>query len=144
VALQAAHATPPVPQVAAADVWHLPLASQQPLGHVFASHTHLPCELHSWFVPHAAHTPPLAPQSWFDAGLTHWPLAQHPLQLAPPHEHAPALHASPVPHSPQSFPLEPHAAFDWAASATQVPSPAQQPLGHEVAVQTHVPLALQA
>jgi hypothetical protein len=70
---------------------------------------------HSWFVPHVAQTLPLAPQSWFDTVLTHWPLAQHPLQLAPPHEHAPEVHASPVPQVPQLLPLEPQAAVLCAA-----------------------------
>jgi hypothetical protein len=98
VALQAVQAAPPIPHVVAPEVWHLPVASQQPFGHVFASHTQSPCVLHSWFVPHAAQTLPFAPQSLLVTGVTHWPLAQHPLQLAPPHEHAPALHVSPGPH----------------------------------------------
>jgi hypothetical protein len=115
VPLHAVHATPPVPQVALLDVWHLPVASQQPLGHVLASHTQVPCVLHSWLAPHAAHTPPFAPHSWFETGLTHWALAQQPLQLVPPHEHAPALHASPGLHWPQPLPEEPQTVLDCAA-----------------------------
>jgi hypothetical protein len=84
--------------VALLEVWHLPVPSQQPLGHVLASHTHVPCAPHSWLAPHAAHTLPLAPHSWFETGVTHWAFAQQPLQLVPPHEHAPALQASPGLH----------------------------------------------
>jgi hypothetical protein len=39
--------TPPMPQVATVDVWHLPLASQQPL-HELLSHTHCPPLLQCW------------------------------------------------------------------------------------------------
>jgi hypothetical protein len=44
--LHAWHATPPTPQVALELPWHTPFASQQPLGHDLASHTHFP-PLHS-------------------------------------------------------------------------------------------------
>ena len=39
---QAAHAAPPVPQVPALEVRHMPLVSQQPLGHEDALQTHAP------------------------------------------------------------------------------------------------------
>ena len=39
---QAAHAAPPVPQVPALEVRHMPLASQQPLGQEVALQTHAP------------------------------------------------------------------------------------------------------
>jgi hypothetical protein len=42
---QTAQAAPPVPQVAAAEVWHWPLLSQQPFGHDAASQTHTPAAL---------------------------------------------------------------------------------------------------
>jgi hypothetical protein len=42
----AAHAAPLMPQVVTLDVWHCPLASQQPLGHDVASQTHLPAVPH--------------------------------------------------------------------------------------------------
>src|SRR5580704_14206351 len=43
-----AQAAPPEPHVLTpSPVWHTPFASQQPVGHVFASQTHCPCPLHS-------------------------------------------------------------------------------------------------
>ncbi len=130
-----------MPQVPWADVWHTPMESQHPSGHVFASHTHLPCELHSWFVPQAAQTLPLAPHCLFVTEVTHWPLAQHPLQLlVPPHEHAPMLQVSPAPHWPQLLPPEPQTVPDCAVCPTHVPSDAQQPFGHDAAVHPHVPV----
>jgi hypothetical protein len=135
---QATQAAPPVPQVAAAEVWHCPLLSQQPLGHEAASHTHLPWALHSWWVAQAAHEPPLAPQVVFDA-VTQVPFEQHPLQLVPPQLQAPPLQAWPEEHAPQAFPPEPQALVDCADVATQLPPVSQQPFGHEAGVQTQVP-----
>jgi len=135
---QAMQAAPPVPQVAEAEVWHWPLLSQQPFGHDAASQTHLPCALHSWWVAHAAHEPPLAPQAVLDA-VTQAPFEQHPLQLAPPQVQAPLLHAWPDEQAPQAFPPEPQALVDCADEATQVPFASQQPFGQEAGVQTQVP-----
>lgn len=137
VAAHAAQATPPVPHVALPEVWHFPVASQQPFGHDLASQTHLPWVLHSWFVPHAAHTPPFAPHSRLVTGVTQVPSAQHPAQLTPPHEHSPPLHVCPPAHAPQALPPDPQPAVDCASTSTQPPSPAQQPPAHDVAVQAH-------
>lgn len=137
--LHATHATPPVPHVPLADVWQLLDASQQPLGHVFASQTHLPC-VHSWFAPQTKQTLPLAPHSWLDA-TRHRPLAQQPPQLRPPQEHAPLVHASPSSHAPHALPPEPQTVGDCPDCATQLPSWAQQPAGHDALVQPHAPVA---
>jgi hypothetical protein len=44
---------------------------------------------------------------------------------------------------PQALPAEPHAVVDCADSATQRPCESQQPLGHDVGLQTHLPVASQ-
>ncbi len=146
----AAHAAPPVPQVLSAAspayLTQAPVAlSQQPIGQELESQTHaLP--LHSWPLGHAAHDAPLAPHWPFPSavGWTQLPLLQQPGQLLlPPHEHAPAVQVSPVPQAAQAAPT-PHCVLFCADTATQVPSVAQQPAGHEVAVHTHCPAALHA
>lgn len=55
--LHIVHVPPPVPQVLRDRVWHVPLPSQQPLGHEVESHVHMPltqcCPLaHGDEVPH--------------------------------------------------------------------------------------------
>jgi len=40
---------------------------------------------------------------------------------------------------PQALPAEPHAVADCADSATQRPCESQQPFGHDVGLQTHLP-----
>ena len=54
---------------------------------------------------------------------------------------APPLHVWPVAQGPHALPAAPHAETVWAAVATHVP-PLQQPVGQEVASQTHAPDAL--
>jgi hypothetical protein len=51
------------------------------------------------------------------------------------------LHSCPVPHAAQLAPAVPQELFDSEPYATHV-VPLQQPLGHEVASQTHWPVAL--
>jgi hypothetical protein len=107
-------ATPPVPHVELADVWHFWFASQQPFAHVLASQTHLP-ETHSWFAPHARHMLPFAPHCMVVAVTTHTPLLQQPRQLTPPQRHPPALHVAPMSHVPHALPPDPQAVVpDWA------------------------------
>jgi hypothetical protein len=40
--LQLTQSAPPVPQVVLLEVWQVPVLSQQPLGQLVASQTHLP------------------------------------------------------------------------------------------------------
>jgi hypothetical protein len=91
----------------------------------------------------ATHWPPLAPH-WDAEAVTHWPLAQQPLQLMLPQLQAPLLQVWPDAHVPQALPAEPHAVVDCADSATQWPCESQQPFGQEVGLQTHRPPASQA
>lgn len=140
---QAVQALPPVPQVAFAEVRHMPVASQQPLGHDEALQTQAPCALHAWFAAQATHWPPLAPHCPEDA-VTHWPLAQQPLQLMLPQLQAPLLQVWPDAHMPQALPAEPHAVVDCADVATQRPCESQQPFGQDVGLQTHRPPASHA
>ena len=109
-----------MPQVPLAEVWHWPFESQQPDGQDVASQTHLPCVLHSCLAAQLAHVPPPRPQAVLDGVVLHTPLAQQPLQDAPPQLHAPPLHACPPAHVPHAFPAEPHALVDWLAVSTHV------------------------
>jgi len=61
------------------------------------------------------------------------------LQLMLPQLHAPLLHVCPDAHMPHALPPEPHVIVDCADSATHRPCESQQPPGHEVGLQTHVP-----
>lgn len=132
------HAAPPTPHVALADVWQTPVLSQQPFGQEVASQTQLPWLPHSWFVPQAAQAAPFAPQ-WAFVAVTHWPLEQQPLQTVPPQLQAPALQVWPDAQVPQVLPPEPQAAVVCCATAMHC-VPWQQPLGQEVALQTHAPV----
>jgi hypothetical protein len=132
-----------VPQVAAAEVWHWPLLSQQPFGHEAASQTQLPWPLHSWWAPQGAQVPPLAPQAVVEA-VTQAPFEQQPLQLAPPQLQAPLLHVWPEPQVPQALPPEPQAAVDCPDEATQLPPESQHPFGHDAVVQVQTPALPQA
>jgi hypothetical protein len=135
---------PPVPHAAdVSAVTQLVPPLQQPFGHDVASHAHPPCVLHSCPVVHPTHAPPPRPQVALDE-LTHVPFEQQPLQLVPPHVHAPPLQACPAVHLPHVLPPDPQAIADWAAWATQLLLLSQQPPGHALAVHVHVPLAPQA
>jgi hypothetical protein len=112
--VQFSHATPPVPQVVfAVPVWQTPLASQQPLGHEFASHLHVPAvvsqafvslsgEMESVHLMHRLPALPVCPQLEVVslASKVHvpglpGPFEQHPLQDVP----------SQITHWPWSAPL---------------------------------------
>lgn len=68
---------------------------------------------------------------------------QQPAHCEPPHEHDPFEHRSPVLHMPQAAPAFPHWVSDWEANGTHM-LPLQQPIGQDVASQTHCPLVLHA
>jgi hypothetical protein len=85
----------------------------------------------------------LAPHAVLEGALQ-WPPWQQPLQLAPPHVHAPPLHACPTSQVPQAFPPVPQAAVDCAPASTQLFCASQHPLGHEAGEQVHVPAGPQA
>ena len=58
------------------------------------------------------------------------------------HVHVPAaLHTCPDAQSTQAAPPAPQLVFDWLAYGTHV-FPLQQPLGQDVALQTHIPALL--
>lgn len=106
---QVVQVPPPEPQLASERATQV-FPAQQPLAHEVASHTQLP-ETQTWPEPHAAPAP---------------------------HAHAPAaVHESAREelHVVQAPPAEPHLANE---GETHV-APSQQPLGHEVASQTHTP-----
>jgi hypothetical protein len=139
------HATPAAPhEVFDSDAYAshvVPL--QQPIGHEVGSQTHCPPE-HSWPAAHTPHVAPPLPHSVFDSLMMPWqapPEVQQPVQVPPPHVHAPLVQASPAPHALHCAPAVPHWPDDCAAYRTHVP-PLQQPVGHEVASQTHCPVAL--
>lgn len=67
------------------------------------------------------------------------PAVQHPGHEVPAHVHAPPEQASPFKHAPQAAPPVPHWVPDWFVNDTHSPVALQQPLGHEVASQTHFP-----
>jgi hypothetical protein len=149
----AAQAAPAVPQAALDSAPYgtqTPLAPplQQPLGHVVASHAQAPCVLsHSPFAQTAQSAPP-APhcEADCDAKATQALPAQQPLG----HEAASQTqrpvdvsHSWPAPQDAQLAPAVPQDALDSDAHGTQV-LPRQQPLGHDVASQTHCPLPLQS
>ncbi len=88
------HATPPVPQVPVAEVWHFPELSQQPDEQDVESQTHCPLPLQRCPVrhaPQAAPPVPHAPAASLAYGVHVTPL-QHPVaQEAAVQVHAPAL-----------------------------------------------------
>ncbi len=119
---------------------------QHPFGQVLASHAHVPLVVSQRPAAHGAHAAPPVPHSapvCADAG-THAPALQQPpgqelaLHVQPA---APWLHAWPDAHPLHAAPPPPHTALLWEAYGTHV-LPLQQPAGHEVASQTHRPLAL--
>lgn len=106
---QVAQLTPPVPQVEVPWVVLHDVAVQQPV-HSAGSHAHVPA-VHRSPTPQGAPVP--QPQVPLVRQLSEW-----------------------VSHVPQVLPLGPHAVV--LLLVTQV-LPWQQPLGHEVALQTHAP-----
>lgn len=100
---------PPVPHIAVVLPVSQTLPLQQPVGQEVALHTHCP-RTHTWPEPQAAPLPHV-----------HVPVGEHVSAFAP--------------HFWQAAPFVPHAAVD-ADSHTV---PLQQPVGHDVASQTHLP-----
>jgi hypothetical protein len=118
--VQAMQAAPPVPHTEfVVPAWHMPLASQQPLGQLVLLHTHWPL-LQVW---PEGQTCPHAPQL-----LTS---LLRSLQLPP---QQPGVVPGQVVHVP---PLMPQVLADCA---WQVPPASQQPLGQLVLLQPHWPL----
>ncbi len=115
---------------------------QQPL-HELPPQLHAPLE-HAWPPLHALHAAPPVPHDVVDcpeyASQTP-PAVQHPIG----HEVASQTHCPVVPHSwpeghaPHVAPWVPHEVLDCPAYCSQAPAAVQHPLGHEVALQPHVP-----
>jgi hypothetical protein len=118
---------------------------QQPFGHVDTSHEQVPVVLsHRPFVQ-AAHAAPPAPHCDEDSDeyATHAPPLQQPFGhdvASQTHRPVALLHSWPDPHAPHVAPAAPQEPFDSAEYASHVPLDVQQPIGHEVASQTHWPL----
>jgi hypothetical protein len=101
-----------VPQVELVDVWHLPLASQQPFGQELALQTHLP-PLQVWPLAHAPQLAPPVPQVPMLCALctTQVVPLQQPLPQEPALQtHCPPLQAWPLPQAAQAAPLLPQVA----------------------------------
>jgi len=105
---------------------------------------------HVWFVQ-GAQVAPAVPHEVVDcdAYASHVPLGpplQHPPgQVFPSQPQVPLVVSHRLlAHPAQAAPAVPHDAPDWDPHGTHVPvaPPLQQPFGHEVASQTHVPLLL--
>jgi hypothetical protein len=140
-----AQVAPPLPQLV---VDSLPTARQvvallqQPVHPDDVLHTQAPL-LQASPVPHPAQAAPPLPQLVADSlavATQVFPL-QHPAHPDDVlHTQAPALHVCPVAHATHAMPPVPHEPF---AEVWHLPELSQQPLGHEVASQTHAPLPLQ-
>jgi hypothetical protein len=132
----------------------LPL--QQPLGQLAALHTHAP-PTHACPAPHGApvpqahapaaqrsafvgsqapHAPPAGPHAEVPVVATHVLPWQHPAHVAAQPAQLPPTQASPAAQAWHAPPLVPQAAL---LGVVQVPLASQQPVGHEVASQTHAP-----
>jgi hypothetical protein len=111
---QVVHVAPLIPQ-ALRDGASQVVPLQQPLAHDVASQTHCPWEQRwPWLASHA------------------WPVSPH--SQAPPAEQVSVSTGSHAPHAPPGG--TPHVEDE---SAWHVWSAAQQPSGHEAALQTHAP-----
>lgn len=120
----------------------LPL--QQPDGHEALSHTHCPVPVsHFWPVLHALHVAPPDPHDMSVSlvSASQVELLQHPAHAMPLQVQTPLEQLSPLPHPLQAAPFVPHSVCDWEVYGTHV-VPLQQPFGHEVASQTHLPVVL--
>jgi hypothetical protein len=153
--LQAVHAPPLLPQVATDGTSHV-FPEQHPVAHVCAQPSQA---LFTHCVPPAQATQVAPPKPHAVATLPGWqaPFWQQPDgQLAASHTHAPPTQASPAEHG--GFPPQAHAApmhalevvvLQTTHTVPPVPqvasdgglhvAPLQQPLGQEVASQTHLP-----
>ena len=116
---------------------------QQPFGHEVALQTQAPPPEQVVPVGQAAHAPPLIPHVCADGGEWHWRLLS---QQPPAHDdalqtHMPFEHVWPVAHAAHVAPPVPQVGF---ADVRHMPVESQQPFGHEVALHTQAPCALQA
>jgi hypothetical protein len=154
-AVQSLHAAPPVPHDGPdcdAYASHVPDMVQQPVGHVVASHVQVPLVVSHSPLEHDEHVAPAVPHELpdCDAQGSHVPVGpplQQPFgQEVASQTHVPlaVLHSSPGAHAPQVAPAVPHDAFDSALHASQVPEAVQQPFGHDCALHTQLPVALQS
>jgi hypothetical protein len=119
----------------------LPVLSQQPLGQLVASQTHLP-PTQRWPAAQATQAPPPVPQNWLDVPAWQVLPLQQPLgQLVVLQTQAPPTHAWPAAQATQMAPLVPQLVAVCDARATQAPLLVQQPPGQVVALHlTHFPL----
>jgi hypothetical protein len=116
---------------------------QQPFGHVLLSHAHAPMVLSQSLVVQLVQAFPPLPhcEADSDPSGTQVPPLQQPLgQDAGSHTHEPALHSWPGAHAPHAAPPVPHAPL--FSAVMHCPETSQQPVGHEVASQTHCPAPL--
>ncbi len=129
------HAAPPVPHAPVTlPGWQVPVASQQPVGHVDALHAgawHLPA-LHVSPEGHAMHEPPPVPQAPGTVPVSQNPRAsQQPVgQVVGPHAtpmHTPPTHESPGGQGTHANPPVPHA--DVLVPVWHLPELSQQPIG---------------
>jgi hypothetical protein len=125
---------------------------QQPPGHVVASQVQVPLVVSHRPFEHGEQVAPAVPQDVPDCEPhgSHVPVGP-PLQQPLGHEVASQMQLPLVlsqsrlePHAPQVAPAVPHDCADSDAQGSQVPEgpPLQQPLGHEVASHTQLPVEL--
>jgi hypothetical protein len=148
---------PPVPHAGSCAIWHLPSASQQPVGHEPAEQTHLPpehcCPGSHWspvpqlhcpvaehasarFTSHAWQVAPPTPQE-ANSDVTQVVPEQHPPgQTVPSQPHTPPTQLCWASHASHAWPAVPHAS---CASPGRQTSPEQQPSGQPAASQTQAP-----
>jgi hypothetical protein len=154
---QAVQAAPFVPQVASDDVSHVAPA-QQPVPQFCGVQPVQTCEVHVCGEGHAEQAEPCVPQAVVVVPGKHAFPLQHPvghdvaLQThAPPEQICPAEHAAVPPQVQAPAELHPSAVTPhvvhvapWSpqvvADGASQTFPEQQPLGHDVALQTHAPL----
>ena len=139
--MQATHAPPPAPHaVAEGAVLHCPLL-QQPV-QLAPPQLQAPA-VQACPIAHALQALPAEPHTlavWVANSTQLLPWQQPPGQEAGVHSQTPlAPQACRAAQAAQAAPAAPHFAAVWVAYKTQAPVVAsQQPLGHEVASQTHV------
>jgi hypothetical protein len=120
-AAQATQALPAEPQLAADEVWHMPLLSQQPLGQVVALHE---------------------PQVWL-AALHSWPAGQSAPLLQPQTPLRQTWPTALVEQSRQAPPVVPQALLPLPAAQLPLPQqpPVHEPLPAPPQVAVQAPLA---
>lgn len=150
-------ASPPTPHAASEGDSHV-APTQQPAAQFDALHPVQTPPTQFWLLGHVSHADPLAPQDAVVVPATHWPSEQQPSghevtlhthapceQICPvahagppPHVHTPAVEqpSADAPHALHVAPSVPHVAV---VGASQM-APAQHPVLHDVASQTHLSL----